>query len=79
MLSAYINTQNIFVTEFTNNYMGPLLGKLSREKKKILLWDFNINILNFGKDVTDFVDTMYTSSFYPAIDTSIWIITTSKC
>ena len=35
------------VTEFTNDYVAPLLEKLSREKKEIIfMGDFNINILN---------------------------------
>ena len=43
--------QNVPVTEFRNYYMGPLLEKLSREKKEIILMgDFNINILNCDSD-----------------------------
>ena len=35
------------VTEFTNDYIGPLPEKLSHEKKEIILMgDFDINILN---------------------------------
>ena len=57
--------QNVPVTEFRNYYMGPLLEKLSREKKEIILMgDFNINILNCDSDknTVDFVDTIYASS-----------------
>ena len=45
--------------------MGPILQKLSREKKEmILMGDFNINILvcNSDKDTGGYVDTIYTSS-----------------
>ena len=39
------------VIEFTNDYMGPPLKTLSREKKEIILMgDFNINILNCDSD-----------------------------
>ena len=50
---------NVPATEFTNDYMGPPLEKLLREKKEIILMrDFNINILNCdsNKDTADFVD-----------------------
>ena len=41
----------VSVTEFTNDYIGPLLEKLSLEQKEIILiGDFNINILNCGSD-----------------------------
>ena len=61
--------------------MGPLLEKLSCEKKEIILKrDFNTNLLTYDsdKDATVFVDTMYASSFYPAINTSTRITATSK-
>ena len=39
------------VAEFTNDYMDPLLEKLSREKKEItLMGGFNIHILNCDYD-----------------------------
>ena len=72
---------NVSITEFTNDYMSPLLEKLSCEKKDIILMgDFNINLLNFDsdKDTTYFVDTMYASSFYPTINTPTRITATSK-
>ena len=61
--------------------MGPLLEKLSREKKEIILMgDFNINILNCDsdKDTADFVDTIYVSSLYPTINTPTRIRATSE-
>ena len=72
---------NVSITEFTNDYMSPLLEKLSCEKKDIILMgDFNINLLNYDsdKDTTYFVDTMYASSFYPTINTPTRITATSK-
>ena len=39
---------NVPVTEFTNDYMGLFLEKLSHEWKEIILMDdFSINILNW--------------------------------
>ena len=61
--------------------MGPLLEKLSREKKEIILMgDFNINILNCDsdKDTADFVDTIYASSLNRTINTPTRITATSK-
>ena len=52
--------------------MGPLLEKLSREKKEIILMgNFNINILNCDSDndTADFVDTTFASLLYPTINT----------
>ena len=72
---------NVSITEFTNDYMSPLLEKLSCEKKDIILMgDFNINLLNYDsdKDTTYFVDTMYASSFYPTINTPTRVTATSK-
>ena len=39
------------VTEFTNDYISPLLEKVSRDEKEIILMGgFNINILNCESD-----------------------------
>ena len=42
--------------------------------------DYNINILNCSSEneTSDFIDTMYASSFYPTINTPILITATSK-
>ena len=72
---------NVPITEFTNDYMGLLLEKLSCEKKEIILMgDFNINLPNHDsdKDTTDFVGTMPASSSYPNINTPTQIAATSK-
>ena len=72
---------NVPVAEFTSDFITPLLEKLSCDKKEIILMgDFNINVLkcDSDKDTTDFIDTMYTSSLYPTINTPTRITTTSK-
>ena len=55
---------------FNENYILPLMDKLSREKKDILIMGgFNINLLNYNndKDTTTFLDTMSSNSFSPFI------------
>ena len=46
--------------DFNENYILPLMDKLSREKKDILIMgDFNINLLNYNNDkdtTTTFLD-----------------------
>ena len=47
--------------DFNENYILPLMVKLSREKKDILIMgDFNINLLNYNndEDTTTFLDTI---------------------
>ena len=61
--------------------LNPLLGKLSHEKKEIILMGhFNIIILNCDsdKDTADIIDTMYASSLYPTISTPTRTTATSK-
>ena len=39
------------VSDFTNNYITPLLDKLSNENKNIMIMgDFNINLINYNDD-----------------------------
>ena len=74
-MGAYTNIR-MNVAEFTNDYMDPLLEKLSREKKEItLMGGFNIHILNcdYDWDQADFVDTIYATSLYPTINIPTWI------
>ena len=59
------------VTEFTEDFLVPLLEKLAKQKKKtILMGDFKINILNCNsyRDTSSFIDTIYTKSFYPTMN-----------
>ena len=56
--------------DFNENYVLPLMDKLSREKKDILIMgDLNINILNYNndKDTTTFLNTISSNSFSPFI------------
>ena len=56
--------------DFNENYILPLMDKLSREKKDILIMgDLNINILNYNndKDTTTFLNTISSNSFSPFI------------
>ena len=70
----------VCVSEFTNDSINPLLQKLVTEKKEILMGVYNINILNCNSDdeTSDFIDTMYASSFYSIINTPTRITATSK-
>ena len=49
------------------------------KKESILIGDFNINLLNYNSDsdISSFIDTMYSSSFYPTINSPTRITTTS--
>ena len=63
------------------NFINPQLEKLATENKEIILMDdYNINIQNCNSDneTSDFIDTMYASSFYPTINTQTRITATSK-
>ena len=65
IIGCILKYPNVPVTELADNCMGPILQKLSRKKKEmILMGDFNINILicNSDIDTGGFVDTIYTSS-----------------
>ena len=49
------------VPEFLDNYILPLLEKLSHENKQILMMrEFNINLLNCNdKNTANFLDTLF--------------------
>ena len=67
--------------DFNKNYILPLIDKLSREKKDILIMgDFNINLLNYidDKDTTTFLDTMFSNSFSPFITLPTRVRNTSE-
>ena len=71
----------VCVSEFTNNFLNPLLENLATEKKEIIqMGDYKINILicNSDNETSDFIDTMHASSFYPTINTPTQITATSK-
>ena len=50
--------------------MLPLLEKLSLEKKRILMGDFNTNFLqsDLDKETSNFIDNIYSNSFFPTIN-----------
>ena len=55
------------VSDFTNNYITPLLDKLSNENKDIMIMgDFNINLINCNddKNTGSLLDTVFSQSFY---------------
>ena len=54
------------VSDFTNNYVTPLLNKSSNEKKDMMIIvDFNINLINYNddKNTGNFLDTLFSQSF----------------
>ena len=71
----------VCISEFTNDFINPQPEKLATENKEIILMDdYNINIQNCNSDneTSDFIDTMYASSFYPTINIQNRITATSK-
>ena len=71
----------MFVGEFTNDFLEPLLEKLSFEKKEVILMrDYNINLLNcnIDKNTSDYVDTLYSHAFFPTIKSPTRITANSK-
>ena len=58
-----------------------LLEKLSLEKKEIILMgDFNINLLHseVDKETSNFMDNIYSNSFFPTINLPTRITASSK-
>ena len=69
------------VSDFTNNFITPLLDKLSNENKDIMIMgDFNINLINYNddKNTGNFLDTMFSQSFLPYITTPTRITRNTK-
>ena len=69
------------IQEFTNDFICPLLKKLLKEKKEVILMgNYKINIVNSDVDneTSDFLDKMYSNSFFPTISTPTHISTTSR-
>ena len=60
------------LSEFNNSFLTNLLEKISFEKKIIaLLGDFNANLMHYDldRDVSDFLDLMYSNTLLPQITT----------
>ena len=54
------------VSDFTNNYITPLLDKLSNENKDIMIMgNFNINLISYNddKNAGNFRNTIFSQSF----------------
>ena len=69
------------VSDFTNNFITPLLDKLSHENKDIMIMgDFNINLINYNddKNTGNFLDTMFSHSFLPYVTTPTRITRNTK-
>ena len=69
------------VSDFTNNFITPLLDKLSNENKDIMIMcDFNINLINYNddKNTGNFLDTVFSQSFLPYITTPTRITRNTK-
>ena len=60
------------IPDFLNNHLLPLLEKLSHENKQIrIMGDFKIDLLNYNdKNTTNFLDTMFSYSYLPLINTT---------
>ena len=69
------------INEFNNNYLNPLLHKISMENKNlVLMGDFNINLLNAEHDanISNFVDILSSYSLLPHINLPTRITQHSK-
>ena len=68
------------IPNFLDNHLLPLLEKLSRENKQILIMgDFNINLLNYDdKNTANFLDSMFSYSYLPFINTPTRVTGNSK-
>ena len=67
--------------EFNAQYLPKLLSNISKEiKQKVLMGDFNIDLLNYTSDnkVAEFLDKMYSSSLLPLITHPTRISKTSQ-
>ena len=72
---------NVSVGDSTNDFLEPLLEKLSLVKKEVILMgDFIINVLNcnIDKNTSDYVDTLESHAFFPTINSPTQITANSK-
>ena len=69
------------VSDFTNNFIAPLLEKSSNENKNIMIMsDFDVNLINYkdDKNTGNFLGTMFSQSFLPHTATSTRITRNTK-
>ena len=81
VISCIYKHPKVPIKEFLNDNLQPLLIKLFFEKEEVILMgDFNINLLNCNteKYTSDYIDTLYSHSFYPSINSRTRINPTSK-
>ena len=72
MVAGYIYKQpKQAILNFLDNHLFSLLEKLSHENKQILtMGEFNMNLLNYGdKNTANFLDTIFSYSYLPFINT----------
>ena len=72
LLDVFYKHPGVAIQEFTNNLICLLLEKLLTENKEVIpMADYNINFLNSDVDhqASDFLDTIYSKSFFPTINT----------
>ena len=71
----------MYIDEFNDNYLHPLMDKVNTEKKSlILLGDFNINLLNTenNQSVSNFLDIMGSYALLPRMTYPIRVTNNSK-
>ena len=54
--------KNLAIDEFNNQFLSPMLEKVSFENKKVyVMGDFNINLLNYelNQETADFLNNMH--------------------
>ena len=82
MITGYVYKHSKHeVSDFMNNYITPLLDKLSNENKDVMIMgDYNINLINYNDDKNNgsFLDTMFSQSFLPYITTPTRITRNTK-
>ena len=68
------------ILDFLDNHLLPFLERLSNENKQTLIMgDFNINLLNYDdKNTANFLDTMFSYSYLPFINTPTIVTGDSK-
>ena len=66
--------------EFLESHLKELLTKINKEKKKIILLDFNIDILKYDtvNDSSDFLDIMTEAFLFPHISSPTRITPRSR-
>ena len=69
------------IDEFNNQFLSPMLEKVSFENKEVyLMGDFNINLLNYesNQETADFLNNMHSNSLVPYITLPTRITPRSK-